>query len=137
MAAPRCIRHLWLAYDEVPPERQHERAVSCYGLGCYLYNLAEMWVPQNECRQPVEYPTLPSWALPTRAASQKHAASEPRPAEVQQGPIDQRITSKIEEIRRVLGDPIFGEILWRVARARRANAIPIAHLQVSVLEGME
>ena len=41
-----------------------KRAASCYGLGRYLYNLAEMWVPLNEHRQPFEFPSLPQWALP-------------------------------------------------------------------------
>jgi hypothetical protein len=33
---------------------------------------------------------------------------------------------KIDGFRRILGDSIFGEILWRVARVKRANAIPNA-----------
>ena len=36
-----------------------KRAASCYGLGRYLYNLAEMWVPLNEHRQLMQIPTLP------------------------------------------------------------------------------
>src|ERR1700728_4564403 len=43
-----------------------KRAASCYGLGRYLYNLAEMWVPLNEHRQPFESPHSPQWALPKR-----------------------------------------------------------------------
>ena len=31
-----------------------KRAASCYGLGRYFYNLAEMWVPLNEPRQPID-----------------------------------------------------------------------------------
>jgi hypothetical protein len=56
---------------------------------------------------------------------------------VQRGPIDQETTAKIEGFRRTLGDPIYGEILWRVARARQANAIPNAQLQATVAEAME
>jgi hypothetical protein len=44
---------------------------------------------------------------------------------------------KIEGIRRILGDPIYGEILWRVAHARQASAIPNAQLQANVAEAME
>lgn len=44
---------------------------------------------------------------------------------------------RIEGFRRILGDPIHGEIIWRVARARRANAIPNAQLQANVGEAME
>jgi len=56
---------------------------------------------------------------------------------VQRGPIDQKTTVKIDGFRRILGAPIFGEILWRVARAKRANAIPNAQLQMDVAETME
>jgi hypothetical protein len=115
-----------------------KRAASCYGLGRYLYNFAEMWVPLNEYRQPVEFPKLPNWALPKGSTPAKsHPSSGPRPAAVQRGPIDQRSTGKIEGFRRILGDPIYGEILWRVARARKANAIPNAQLQANVAEAME
>jgi len=56
---------------------------------------------------------------------------------VQRGPIDQRITGKIEGFWRILGDPIYGEILRRVARTQKANAIPNAQLQATVAEAME
>ena len=56
---------------------------------------------------------------------------------MQRGPIDQKTTAKIEGFRRILGDPIYGEILWRVARARQVNAIPNAQLQATVAEAME
>jgi hypothetical protein len=97
-----------------------------------------MWVPLNEHRQPFEFPSLPQWALPkTGALVKSHPASGPHPATVQRGPIDQRITGKIEGFRRILGDPIYGEILWRVARTQKANAIPNAQLQTNVAEAME
>ena len=73
-----------------------KRAASCYGLGRYLYNLAEMWVPLNEHRQPFEFPSLPQWALPkTGAPVKSHPASGPHPATVQRGPIDQRILAEM------------------------------------------
>jgi hypothetical protein len=115
-----------------------KRAASCYGLGRYLYNFAEMWVPLNEYRQPVEFPKLPNWALPKGSVPAKsHPASGSRPPAAQRGPIDQKTTVKIEGFRRILGDPIYGEILWRVAHARQANAIPNAQLQANVAEAME
>src|SRR5580700_2382615 len=46
-----------------------KRACVCFGLGRYLYNFAEMWVPLNQHRQPVHFPTLPQWALPTSVAT--------------------------------------------------------------------
>jgi hypothetical protein len=115
-----------------------KRAASCYGLGRYLYNFAEMWVPLNEYRQPLEFPKLPNWALPKGSVPAKsHPASGSRPPAAQRGPIDQKTTMKIEGFRRILGDPIYGEILWRVAHARQANAIPNAQLQANVADAME
>ncbi len=116
-----------------------KRACTCFGLGRYLYNFAEMWVPLNQHRQPVHFPTLPQWALPkSRAtAGNVNPGADPRSMSMQRGPIDQKTTAKIEAFRRILGQPIFGEILWRVARARRANAIPNAQLQTEVSDAME
>ena len=39
-----------------------KRAASCYGLGRYLYNLAEMWVDLNGHRQPLGFPLFPMGA---------------------------------------------------------------------------
>lgn len=115
-----------------------KRAASCYGLGRYLYNFVEMWVPLNEYRQPVEFPKLPNWALPKGSLPAKsHPASGSRPPAAQRGPIDQKTTMKIEGFRRILGDRIYEEILWRVAHTRQANAIPNAQLQANVAEAME
>ena len=106
-----------------------KRAASCFGLGRYLYNLSEVWVPLNEHRQPIEYPRLPEWALPKNPAGRRENESGSPRGTIPHGPIDQRITAKIEEFRDIVGDPIFGEILWRIARARKANAIPNSQLQ--------
>ncbi len=112
-----------------------KRACICFGLGRYLYNFAEMWVPLNQYRQPINLPPLPQWALPKSGAID--GKSSTRPSNVQRGPVDQKTTAKIEGFRRILGDPIYGEILWRVSRARRANAIPNAQLQSDVSDAME
>jgi hypothetical protein len=112
-----------------------KRACICFGLGRYLYNFAEMWVPLNQHRQPLHFPTLPQWALP-KSGSIDGKSGARLPA-VQRGPVDQKTTAKIEGFRRILGDPIYGEILWRVSRARRANAIPNAQLQTDVSDAME
>jgi len=115
-----------------------KRACSCFGLGRYLYNFTEVWVQLNEHRQPSEYPRLPQWALPKgNVPAKNHPASGSRPPVVHRGPIDQKTTVRLEGFRRILGDPIYGEILWRVAQARQANAIPNAQLQASVAEAME
>jgi hypothetical protein len=115
-----------------------KRACSCFGLGRYLYNFTEVWVPLNEYRQPSEYPRLPQWALPKgNNTGKSHPAAGSRPPAMQRGPIDQKTTARIEGFRRILGDPIYGEIVWRVAHARQANAIPNAQLQANVAEAME
>ncbi len=117
-----------------------KRAASCFGLGRYLYNLQETWVDLDGQRQADSgFPHFRNWALPkaNSATGKTNPACGPRPPEVQRGPIDQRITGKIEGFRRILGDPIYGEILWRVARTQKANAIPNAQLQTNVAEAME
>lgn len=115
-----------------------KRACSVFGLGRYLYNFTEIWVPLNEHRQPTQFPQLPLWALPTSHRSGRaHPASGPRPPAIQRGPIDQKTTARIEGFRRILGDGIYGEILWRAGHARRANDIPNAQFQANVAEAME
>jgi hypothetical protein len=80
---------------------------------------------------------LPEWALPKSAGESDRVESGAKRGPIQHGPIDQRVTTKIDGFRGSIGDPIFGEILWRVARARKANAIPNAQVQSSVAEVME
>jgi len=112
-----------------------KRSCVCFGLGRYLYNLAEIWVPLNEHRRPSEYPKLPQWALPKgNVPAKSHPASGSRPPVMRRGPIDQKATVRIEGFRRMLGDAIYKEILWRVAHARHANDIPNAQLQANVAE---
>jgi hypothetical protein len=116
-----------------------KRAGSCFGLGRYLYNLPETWVPLDGQGKPIRLPALPDWALSKAnpASGKTNPACGPRPPVVQRGPIDQETTARIEGFRRTLGDPIYGEILWRVARVRRANDMPNAQLQTNVTEAME
>src|ERR1700722_668608 len=127
MRALECERPCVLLIDELDKvddgfeAQAFKRACTCFGLGRYLYNFAEMWVPLNQHRQPLHFPTLPQWALPKSGSI--GGKSGVRPPAVQRGPVDQKTTAKIEGFRRILGDPIYGEILWRVSRARRANAI--------------
>jgi len=116
-----------------------KRSASCFGLGRYLYNLPETWVSLDDRGKPIKLPALPAWALPkgNSPAGKANPACGPKPPVVQRGPIDQETTNKIEGFRRSLGDPIYAEILWRVARARQANAIANAQLQATVVEAME
>lgn len=114
-----------------------KRACTCFGLGRYLYNFAEMWVPLNEYHQPREYPTLPKWALPTSAGGNGHTEVREHAQGAARGPIDSELTTRIESLPRVLGLPIYRELLWRIARAKEASKIPNAELQADVLSAGE
>lgn len=116
-----------------------KRASSCFGLGRYLYNLPETWVALDDHCKPIKLPVLPTWALPkaNSDAVKTNPACGPRPPVMQRGPIDQKTTTKIEGFRRILGDAIYFEILWRAGHARRANDIPNAQFQANVAEAME
>jgi hypothetical protein len=111
-----------------------KRACTCFCLGRYLYKFAEMWVPLNEHRQPLEYPSLPRWALPGKVTDKGQTLASERTAAAPRGPIDQDLTATIENFPRVLGTSIYGELLWRISRVKRAADIPNAQLQASVVE---
>jgi hypothetical protein len=113
-----------------------KRACVCFGLGRYLYNFAEMWVPLNEKRQPMTFPQLPKWALP-KVFGGGGRAYPARPVAAPRGPIDHKMTARIEGFRRVLGNDIYREVLWRAADAGKAEAIPNAQLQQNVMGAME
>jgi hypothetical protein len=140
MRALECERPCVLLIDELDKvddgfeAQAFKRACTCFGLGRYLYNFAEMWVPLNEYRQPLHYPALPKWALPRAIAG---LAGASRATAVPRGPIDHQTTAKIEGFRRIVGDSIYAEILRRVAHADRADGIPNAQLQQEVGVAME
>jgi len=120
-----------------------KRACSCFGLGRYFYNFAEIWVDLDEYKHPREIPTLPSWALPEcerRASTQNGTARKESgngAAAVQKGPLDASVTGKIEVCRRDLGQMLYSNILGSVARVRSARDIPNQHVQQEVLKWME
>jgi hypothetical protein len=145
MRALESERPCVLLVDELDKVDEHfeaqafKRASSCFGLGRYLYNLPETWVSLDDHGKPVKLPALPAWALPkvNAAAGKTNPACGLRPPAVQRGPIDQKTTTKIEGFRHILGDGIYGEILWRAGHARRANEIPNAQFQANVADAME
>jgi hypothetical protein len=120
-----------------------KRACSCFGLGRYFYNFAEMWVDLDEYKHPREVPTLPSWALPEcerRAPAQSGTARKENgngAIAVQQGPLDASITGKIEACRRDLGQTLYNNILGSVAKVMSARDIPNQRVQQEVLKWME
>jgi hypothetical protein len=142
MRALECERPCVLLIDELDKvddgfeAQAFKRACICFGLGRYLYNFAEMWVPLNEYRQPLNLPPLPQWALPMALRGQKQSNSRPSTA-LQRGPIDQKVTAKIEGFRRILGDSIYREILRRIAHTDRADGIPNAQIQQEVAGAVE
>jgi len=120
-----------------------KRACSCFGLGRYFYNFAEMWVDLDEYKHPREVPTLPSWALPEgerRVPAQNGTARKENgngTATVQKGPLDASLTGKIEACRRDLGQMLYSNILGSVAKVRSARDIPNERVQQEVLKWME
>jgi len=120
-----------------------KRACSCFGLGRYFYNFAEMWVDLDEYKHPRELPTLPSWALPEneRRAPVQNGASRKETGNgtdsVQKGPLDASVTSKIEGSRRDLGQKLYSNILGSVAKVKSARDIPNQRVQQEVLKWME
>jgi hypothetical protein len=120
-----------------------KRACSCFGLGRYFYNFAEMWVDLDKYKHPREVPVLPSWALlecERRAPVQNGATRKENgngPAAAQKGPLDASITGKIEACRRDLGQSLYSNILGSVAKVRSARDIPNQRVQQEVLKWME
>ena len=120
-----------------------KRACSCFGLGRYFYNFAEMWVDLDEYKHPREIPTLPSWALPEwerRASVQNGTARKENgnwAAAVQKGPLDASATGKIEACRQDLGQMLYNNVLRSVAKVRSARDIPNQRIQQEVLKWME
>jgi hypothetical protein len=120
-----------------------KRACSCFGLGRYFYNFAEMWVEVDQCKQPKQLPRLPSWALPkgerqTTVEQRQTPQTAGRPeTAVQKGPLDAGVTGRIEGCRQQLGSALFADVLQRVAKAQSARDIPNQKLQQIVLSSME
>jgi hypothetical protein len=106
-----------------------KRACSCFGLGRYLYRISERWVDLDRRGQPRRLPALPLWALPPDVVIE-HGA-EPK------GPIDPKLTGKIEAFRKRLGVGIYTEILSRAGFSHDARLIPNANRQKDTLKWME
>lgn len=106
-----------------------KRASSCFGLGRYLYRISERWVDLDRRGMPKRFPALPLWALPPDVIIE-HGA-EPR------GPIDPKLTGKIEAFRKLLGSAVYTEILSRAGFSHDARLIPNANRQKDALKWME
>ncbi len=106
-----------------------KRACSCFGLGRYLYRISERWVDLDRRGVPKRLPALPQWALPPDVLI-GHGA-EPK------GPIDPKLTSKIEAFRAVLGSGVYTEILSRGGFSHDARLIPNANRQRDALRWMQ
>src|ERR1700751_4849180 len=53
-----------------------KRACSCFGLGRYFYDFAEMWVDIDENKQPKNVPSLPAWRF-RRAKRRRRSRMQP------------------------------------------------------------
>jgi len=106
-----------------------KRACACFGLGRYLYRIPERWVDLDRRGVPKRLPALPHWALPPDVLIE-HGA-EPK------GPIDPKLTLKIEAFQTVLGPGVYTEILSRAGYSHDARMIPNANRQKDVLRWME
>ena len=124
-----------------------KRACSCFGLGRYFYNFAEMWVEVNDYKQPKQQPKLPLWALPAaekgQASTAKTGVMDDRSSSsngagsIPKGPLDAGVTEKIARCRSDLGVTLYADILQRVARVRSPRDIANQKLQQLVLRSME
>jgi hypothetical protein len=130
-----------------------KRACSCFGLGRYFYEFAEMWVDLNEYGQPLRFPVLPKWALPpgvvpTTEASAAQAATKQAELQgttaVQQASspsataqLDPALTQRIEGFRRTVGDALYFEVFLRGGSARNARELPRVEAQNWILQQLE
>ena len=111
-----------------------KRACSYFGLGRYLYRFQEEWVNLDRKRRPISVPTFPEWALPPGWVPTPPPGSGNKDIK---GPIDHRLSSSIESLRRPLGDAIYTEILERAGHCRTAQNIPNADRQKNVLQWLQ
>ena len=135
-----------------------KRACSCYGLGRYFYDFAEMWVELDQYGKPKSLPTLPKWALPEGVvpinqqarSAQTAPQSAARPAgevispdrkqenrKEQERPLDPALTPKIESFRALLGDALYFEVYRAGGTARNARELPHLRAQQWALKQLE
>ena len=129
-----------------------KRACSCFGLGRYFYNFAEMWVDLTEYGQPKNLPALPKWALPPGVVSIHQDASDPtrNPAPQSSQPkgpvavqgsssqsgasLDPALTQQIEGFRQIVGNALFFEVFRKGGAARNARELPSVDAQKWILQ---
>lgn len=140
-----------------------KRACSCYGLGRYFYDFAEMWVELDQYGKPKSNPTLPKWALPegvvpiNQHAQQTPAGPQPvaqgaRPKgevlppsrqQQQQNPsatnagVDAALTRKIESFRSLVGDALYFQVFKAGGPAKNARELPNQQAQQWVINQLE
>jgi hypothetical protein len=111
-----------------------KRACSAFGLGRYLYRFGLIWVKLDRDGVPIKLPALPQWALPPGAIA------SPAEGAIQydiRGPIDSKLTARIQSYRNVLGQGIYTEILERAGHSNAPQNIPNADRQKNTVEWME
>jgi hypothetical protein len=132
-----------------------KRACSCFGLGRYFYDFAEMWVDLDDYGHPKSIPNLPKWALPAgvvpikepeqirKTASGPTAAqsttrpTKPATTTPANGKLDDALTTRIESFRQLIGDALYFEVFCRGGSARNARELPSRQAQGNVIQSLE
>ena len=129
-----------------------KRACSCFGLGRYFYDFAEMWVDLDEYGNRKSIPNFPAWALPPGVfedrgrAGKAPAGPSPSTKAVQAAksnvrridePLDPKLTREIEEFRKDVGDALYAEVFQKGGSARNALELPGRKAQHWVLAQLQ
>ena len=130
-----------------------KRALSCFGLGRYLYDIEGEWVDLDPNGSPKWSPTLPKWATPKGWLSglrpkprrkrrvnvgreKEHVSRASLPADGANGH-GRSLVPEIEAMQPKIGTRMYRGILKRVARVWSPQQIPHPSLEQHVLEKME
>jgi hypothetical protein len=129
-----------------------KRALSCFGLGRYLYDLDGEWVELDQHGVPVKTPKLPRWATPKGWL----AGGRPKARRKRQGLIranghngngnvgshgvngnGQTLVAEIEAMEKKIGQRLYRGLLKRVARAWSPQQIREGTMLAQVLAQMQ
>jgi len=129
-----------------------KRALSCFGLGRYLYDADGEWIELDKCGAPKKIPKLPRWATPKGWL----AGLRPNPRKHRQALIrtnghngtgdflsykvndnGQSLVAEIEAMEKKIGQRLYRGLLKRVARAWSPQQIRESAVLKQVLAQME
>lgn len=116
------------------------RACARFGLGRYLYDFDELWVPLDDRGYPRLVPTLataPYKDKPENEPAQLGAGQSITAQREVRALLDRNQTQRIESYRRFLGDALYREILTVAAQSQSPAAIRDQQTQAQVVHWME